>query len=348
MTTANFKNSQEDLFQNIGIEDLLNSLDEGAFAVNCKHQLIFYNNNASMILKTDIEDFLGKDIGSILYFKNLHKEQIIPTHIKDLASGYKVSNIYEIDGCNHYFENEKIDIYNESGGIKGALYLIRDITKEIQLELALSMEIKLDSLSGLYNSKFFHETIEKELSRCSRYGHDLSILFIDINNFKFFNDKFGHQSGDEIIKLTGESLKNAIRKNIDTAYRYGGDEFTIIMPNTPAKRATIVANRILLNFQNNFKETLKAIISEKTCDLTLDNFIPSDNAIGLSIGITEYKKGKSACTLIKEADQSMYTAKRNNFRTHIHIFNSTKEQSAHSHQPKHKDPVINKAVLPLK
>jgi len=237
MIVTDFKNSQEDLFQNIGIEDLLNSLDEGAFAVNYKNELIFYNNNASIILKTNIDYFLGDDINAICYFKNLSKEQIIPSHIRDLASGYKVSNIYEIDGQNHYFENEKVDIYNESAEIKGALYLIRDITKEIQLELALSMEIKLDGLSGLYNAKCFHETIEKELSRCLRYGHDLSILFIDINNFKFFNDKFGHQSGDEVIKLTGKSLGDAIRKNIDTAYRYGGDEFTVIMPNTTGKKS---------------------------------------------------------------------------------------------------------------
>jgi len=81
-----------------------------------------------------------------------------------------------------------------------------------------------------------------------------------------------------------------------------------------------------MNFQNNFREKLKTIISEKTCDLTLDNFIPSDNAMGLSIGIAEYTQGKSANKLIKEADRSMYIAKRNNFRTHIHVYNSTKEQ----------------------
>ena len=327
MVSADFNNSQKDLFQNIEIKNLLNSLDEGALVMNVKNKLIFYNNNAPLILRTNFEDFLGENIGLICYFENLFKEQIIPSHIRDLASGYKVSNIYKIDDRDHYFENEKIDIYNESGEIKGTLYLIRDITKEIQLELALSMEIKSDSLSGLFNSRFFYEEIEKELSRCLRYGYDLSILFMDINNFKFFNDTFGHKLGDEVIKLTGKSLKNSMRKNIDTAYRYGGDEFIVILPNTPAKRSTIVANRILLNFQNGFKEKLKTLISDEAYSLTLNNFISNNNnnnnvnKIGLSIGITEYKKGKSASELIKEADRSMYKAKKD-LKTHICIYNS--------------------------
>lgn len=300
MVDAEFqdKDLKHDILENIEIRNLLNSLDEGAFVVDKKENLIFYNNTASPILKTNIEGFLNKNIRLIYYFENLYKKQIIPEYIGNLASGYKISNIYTIDGENHYFENEKIELYSNSGEIKGALYLVRDITKEIRLEISLSNEIKLDNLSGLYNSKFFYEEIEKEISRCSRYGYDLSILFIDINNFKFFNDTLGHQVGDEVIRFTGESLKNAVRKNVDSAYRYGGDEFTVMLPNTPAKRSTVVANRILYNFNNGLKEKLKALISYESLK------------IGLSIGIAGYRNGKSANLLIKEADIAMYKAKK--------------------------------------
>ena len=313
MVGAEFRDLEHDLLENIEIKNLLNSLDEGAFVIDKKENLVFYNNSAPLILKTNLEEFLNKNIKLIYYFENLFKEQIIPAHIRDLASGYKISNIYKIDEQNHYFENERIDLYGGSGEIKGTLYLVRDITKEIRLEISLSNEIKLDNLSGLYNSKSFHEEIEKEISRSSRYGHDLSILFIDINNFKVFNDTLGHKAGDEIIKFTGESLKNAIRKNVDSAYRYGGDEFTIILPNTPAKRSTIVANRILSNFQNGFKEKLKTIISDEAYDLNFDNFIldgGKSKKVGLSIGIAGYQTGKPADTLIKEADSAMYKAKK--------------------------------------
>ena len=322
MVAAEFNDLEHDLLENIEIKNLLNSLDEGAFVIDKADNLVFYNNTAPLILKTDMEEFLNKNIRLIHYFENLFQEQVIPTHIKDLASGYKISNICKIDGSSHYFENEKIELYGGSGEIKGTLYLVRDITKEIRLELSLSNEIKLDSLSGLYNSRFFYEEIEKEVSRCSRYGYDLSILFIDINNFKFFNDALGHKAGDEVIRLTGESLKNAVRKNVDSAYRYGGDEFTVILPNTPAKRSTIVANRILSNFQNAFKEKLKTLISVGTDDLNLDNFMLDDGKskkISLSIGIAGYQIGKPADTLIKEADIAMYKAKKEK-EVHICIY----------------------------
>ena len=313
MVGAEFNDLEHDLFENIEIKNLLNSLDEGAFIIDNKDNLVFYNNSAPLVLKTNLEEFLNKNIRLIYYFENLFKEQIIPAHIRDLASGYKISNIYIIDEQSHYFENERVDLYSSLDEIKGTLYLVRDITKEIQLEISLSNEIKLDNLSGLYNSKSFHEEIEKEISRSSRYEHDLSILFIDINNFKVFNDTLGHKAGDEIIKFTGESLKNAIRKNVDSVYRYGGDEFTVILPNTPAKRSTIVANRILSNFQNGFKEKLKAIITDEAYDLNFDNFIlkgGTSKKIGLSIGIAGYQIGKPADELIKEADIAMYKAKK--------------------------------------
>jgi diguanylate cyclase (GGDEF)-like protein len=313
LVSAKFNDLEHDLFENIEIKNLLNSLDEGAFVIDNEDNLVFYNNNAPLALKTNLEEFLNKNIRLVYYFENLFKEQIIPAHIRDLASGYKISNIYIIDEQSHYFENERIELYNGSGEIKGTLYLVRDITKEIRLEISLSNEIKLDNLSGLYNSKSFHEEIEKEISRSSRYGHEFSILFIDINNFKVFNDTLGHKAGDEIIKFTGESLKNAIRKNVDSAYRYGGDEFTAILPNTPAKRSTIVANRILSNFQNGFKEKLKAIISDEAYDLNFDNFIlkgGKSKKIGLSIGIAGYQIGKPVDKLIKEADIAMYKAKK--------------------------------------
>ena len=326
MVGAEFNDLEHDLFENIEIKNLLNSLDEGAFIIDNKDNLVFYNNSAPLVLKTNLEEFLNKNIRLIYYFENLFKEQIIPAHIRDLASGYKISNIYIIDEQSHYFENERIELYSSLDEIKGTLYLVRDITKEIQLEISLSNEIKLDNLSGLYNSKSFHEEIEKEISRSSRYGHDLSIFFIDINNFKVFNDTLGHQAGDEIIKFTGESLKKAIRKNVDSVYRYGGDEFTVILPNTPAKRSTIVANRILSNFHKGFKEKLKTIAADEAYDLNFDNFIfkgDTSKKIGLSIGIAGHQVGKPADELIKEADIAMYKAKKEP-EIPICIYNATK------------------------
>ncbi len=315
MVVSEFNNSEKDLFEDIEIRNLLNSLDDGVFVVDKNDVLVFYNHSASLVLKTNLDGLLNTNINKIYYFQCLFNDRTIPSHIRDLASGYKISNIYKIDEKTYYFENERIDLYDGYGKIKGTLYLVRDITKEISLEISLSNEIKSDSLSGLFNSRCFYENIDKEISRGSRYGLDLSLIFMDINNFKFFNDTLGHKTGDEIIRFTGETLKKSIRKNIDSAYRYGGDEFVIILPNTPAKRSTIVANRILSIFQSGFNDKLKVLISGKVDikDLNLDSFIFNDNKskkIGLSIGISEYQQGKSVNELIKEADAAMYKAKK--------------------------------------
>jgi len=318
MVGAEFQNKNfgQDILKNVEIKNLLNSLEEGAFVVDKEENLVFYNDAAPIILKINLNEFLYKNIKLIYYFENFFKNQQIPEYIRSLASGYKISNIYRLEDKEHYFENEKIDLFDESGEIKGVLYLVRDITKEIRLETALFNEIKTDNLSGLYNSRFFREELDKEISRCSRYGHDLSILFIDINNFKYLNDTLGHQAGDEIIRFTGETLKNAVRKNVDTVFRYGGDEFTVILPNTPAKRSTIVANRILKNFDSGFNEKLKVIMSDENFNEKLDNFILNNDGkskkIGLSIGISGFKKDKRAEELIEEADIAMYRAKRGN------------------------------------
>jgi GGDEF domain-containing protein len=101
---------------------------------------------------------------------------------------------------------------------------------------------------------------------------------------------------------------------VDSAYRYGGDEFVVILPNTPAKRSTIVANRIISLFQNGFNEKLKTIMSREAENISLEDLTFDDNKskkVGLSIGISEYRQGKPFNELIKEADAAMYKAKRN-------------------------------------
>lgn len=320
---------------NIEITDILNSMDETVIVTTKDNKMIFYNNLAPINLKTDFDVYLGKDIRNIPYFKTLLSgDMTIPSYIKDLASGYKVTNIFEIDGKNHYFENEKVNIHDHKGADRGILYLIRDISKEIKLEYKLSMISITDDLSGVFNSRYFYEEIKKETARCSRYDCYLSLLFIDIDNFKLFNDKFGHKAGDEIIRFTGQILKDSVRKKIDTVYRYGGDEFVSILPNTTAKRSTIVANRIISTFNNEFSNKMKTILLDNSNDRSKDKelwrtdgsftspaaYYPNNDfnidkfyegkKITLSIGVSEYKNGKKVEDLIKEADNAMYEAKK--------------------------------------
>lgn len=297
----------------IAISDILNSMEEAVVITNKENKVIFCNSYFMINFNINLNGCLNKNIKEIQYFKYLFSDDLtVPTEIKDLASGYKVTNIYEIDEQNHYFENDRIPIYDSSGEIKGIVYLFRDITKEIRFEQKLNILAKTDSLSGLYNSRYFYDELEKEMARCARYDYDLALMFIDIDNFKIFNDTYGHKIGDEIIRFTAYALNNSIRKKIDTVCRYGGDEFVAILPNTNAMRSTIVANRIMNFFNNGLNEKLQTVLKEDVCadNNTVADNIGADKKINLSIGISEYKNGKKSEELINEADSAMYKAKK--------------------------------------
>ena len=100
-----------------------------------------------------------------------------------------------------------------------------------------------DSLTGLYNSRHFFQQLDKEIERSDRYIHPLSLIFIDIDKFKRINDTHGHMIGDRVLSLIAKKIESCLRTN-DTAYRFAGDEFTIILPETASNEAKVVADRI--------------------------------------------------------------------------------------------------------
>jgi len=101
----------------------------------------------------------------------------------------------------------------------------------------------IDELTGLYNHRYFHERLDEEISRCSRFGDIFSLLFLDLDLFKMYNDVYGHLAGDDILREIGQYVRGTIRA-IDMAFRYGGDEFTIILPQASLDDARTVAERI--------------------------------------------------------------------------------------------------------
>ena len=149
-----------------------------------------------------------------------------------------------------------------------------------------------DGLTKLYNLRHFYKQLEVEIGRCSRYGHSLSLLLLDIDNFKKYNDSYGHLEGDKVLVRLSQIIKSCLR-TMDSAYRYGGEEFTVILPETKGEEAKNVANRIkrAVELERFFPEADKMI------------------TITISIGLTEYFKNEQLSTLIKRADQAMYNSK---------------------------------------
>lgn len=150
-----------------------------------------------------------------------------------------------------------------------------------------------DSLTGLYNRRHFMETLANEVVRAGRFKHTLSVMMIDVDHFKKFNDTSGHQAGDALLKKIGGIFKDSIR-SIDYAGRYGGDEFIILLPEVGSPRALEVADR------------LRQRVAVET---------PTSEAEGipvtLSIGVAEFPThGETREAIIASADSALYHAKR--------------------------------------
>ena len=178
----------------------------------------------------------------------------------------------------------------------GSVGFFHDLTQKREMEARL-LELSItDGLTGLFNHRHFHAVLSTEMERTGRYDRPFSLIVLDLDNFKLCNDRFGHIEGDHILRLVGETAKETLR-GTDSAFRYGGDEFTIILPETTLESASTVAEK--------FRETFKA---KCPCD------IPSDKADGLkitlSLGVAQAEKGEEAASLMKRADLAMYEAKR--------------------------------------
>lgn len=171
----------------------------------------------------------------------------------------------------------------------------RHITQERnQMMKKLEKLAITDGLTKLYNSRCFYDHLEAEIDRSVRYHHDIALMLMDIDHFKEFNDSYGHLAGDKVLIRLGEVIRSCLRIN-DSAYRYGGEEFTVILPETNADEAIAVAQRI--------RKTMEQ-----------ERFITDNNdavMVTISIGVTEYKKNEKLTAFVKRSDKAMYLSKKN-------------------------------------
>jgi diguanylate cyclase (GGDEF)-like protein len=151
-----------------------------------------------------------------------------------------------------------------------------------------------DPLTGFFNHRFLHERLGEEIVRTQRARHPLSVLMLDLDDFKLVNDTFGHLFGDRVLTWTAELIRSTLRTS-DIPARYGGDEFAIILPETGAEDARTAAERILDAFRE------QAFVGEQRGPVP----------IGLSIGVATYPTdGRYATDLIAAADRALYRVKR--------------------------------------
>ena len=188
----------------------------------------------------------------------------------------------------------------KSGKLKGATGVLYNITERKQAENALRKSEQryrelsiIDDLTQLYNSRHFHAQLEIEIERSNRYGQPLTLLLLDLDKFKKFNDKYGHVEGDNVLSKLGQVIKRCLR-DPDSAYRYGGEEFTIMLPMTTSEEGIVTAKRIQAELR---KEAFSPVLGQEVY-------------MTVSIGLAQYKPKEEMKTFVRRVDKLMYQAKK--------------------------------------
>lgn len=185
-------------------------------------------------------------------------------------------------------------IRDRRGAVIGTLGIAKDISRRMELERRLRELSITDELTGLFNQRHFNDRLASEVRRAGRTGQDLSVVMVDLDRFKEANDRFGHVYGNKILRAAADLMRAAIRKDVDMAFRYGGDEFALLMPGASRAAAERIGERLA-----------KAVPHQ-----------PYARLVTLSVGVATLRAKETPESLLKRADRRMYAAKRARKKKH--------------------------------
>ncbi|MCW9014457.1 MAG: diguanylate cyclase [Gammaproteobacteria bacterium] len=180
-----------------------------------------------------------------------------------------------------------------------AFFALREMKKQLEMSNRKLQKLSmLDGLTGIANRRHFDETIETELKKARQTGAPLSLLLIDIDYFKPYNDTYGHQGGDDCLIQVAKSLAQACHSPDDLAARYGGEEFIALLPDTTEKNALIIADRL--------HQSIASLNIEHS-----GSDIAAHVTVSLGISTMTHDQQLTAEDLIEHADKALYHAKEN-------------------------------------
>lgn len=272
-----------------------------------------WNKAAENISGYSKEEVLGNsNIWELLYPDEEYRTSIYNKAFEVINQGEEITDFETTilckDGSKRTMSWNTHDVKDESGDVIGSIAIARDVTQiqasEKKLKL-LTLELEqsnkellqlsyLDQLTNIPNRRAYEEKITNEIQAAKRSGEDLSLLIIDIDNFKEYNDIYGHENGDIALFRVANQIRNTLPRKTDFLARYGGEELVAILPYTSIVKATLVAEKILqcllnLNIEHSYSKFNKILT--------------------VSIGVASTDTGVDK--LLTHADQALYKAKRN-------------------------------------
>lgn len=258
------------------MESLKTSLDRLKFATDTAQDV----NNALLMLSkkeyTILISYIEKPSQCIDFIKKVRNKYDVDIIVmKGLSDRYNYVEIIDAGASDFIKRPFNMDELEAK---------IRRIITERKRKDELNRLSITDSLTALYNQRHFYTRLSEEVIRAERQRHPLSLILLDLDNFKEYNDKNGHLAGDEVLRNVGNIIISCIREGVDSGYRYGGDEFAIIVIDADIEVARDIGTRI-------------------------SNAFDANGIITVSIGYSRFKYGMSVKDLVSEADRDLYKNK---------------------------------------
>ncbi|MDA8258734.1 MAG: sensor domain-containing diguanylate cyclase [Betaproteobacteria bacterium] len=277
------------------LQELVSLSPDPIIAVNRAGVIVLFNHAAEHLLGYRSEEIIGR----------LDIARVYPTaeHARKVNKQMYASPDRHIQGHETQLvarSGRVIDIRLSArlivrdGEDAGSIGFFHDLTETKQLEAQLKQMSVTDNLTGLHNQRHFFSVLETEIERARRHHRPLNLICIDLDNFKQVNDVLGHLEGDNALRFTAQVMQAELRK-VDMSFRYGGDEFMVLLLDTPENEARAIGHR------------LKAAFNQRWAEKWLPK--PGCPVVGLSIGIAEFNQQESAEELMRRADILMYKSK---------------------------------------
>ena len=272
----------------IYLELVLNAADDTSIISvdkNCK--IITFNSGSETLLGMQAEEAVGRHVGELIVSRRTRT--IFASLGKGLTRDCREEEVrVSPPGKRPFWARIVIRPIEPAVDLfVGFLIILTNVTRRVKLERKLKQLTVTDDMTGLFNQRHFFDQLRREMERANRRHTTFSLCIFDLDKFKRYNDSHGHLAGDHLLKAVAKRVIKEIRTRVDTAFRYGGDEFVLILPETSLEQASSLVNR------------LRAAIREEF-----------SGVVGISAGITQYVEGLGEKEFIDLADQLMYEAKR--------------------------------------
>ncbi len=270
------------------LELVLNAAaDLSIISIDRSGRIIIFNSGSEKLLGLSASEAAGKEISRVIRSKTVRKVFKSLNRKAGTDSWQDELDIERPDKRTFRAHMVIHPIIPDLDRVVGFLVVLTDITRRIELENELRQLTVTDDLTGLYNQRSFFRQLKREIKRTQRRSTPLSLCIFDLDRFKTYNDNYGHLAGDEILSRVGNVISRTIRVGVDLPFRYGGDEFCLLLPDTATREALTSVERLR-----------RAIAKE------------FNDQISISAGIAEYVQEMEEKDFIESVDRLMYLAKR--------------------------------------